>query len=118
MNMRSAIGILWAGCAAFLQAGEPSEPASTPAPAKGAKGASAAIVVDYGPARTSRSRGVRSRSGGWWTRMQWVTRARPKTDRIACPWLIRKFIDPQAEIVYVPPDEVLTYAEEHGARGQ
>jgi hypothetical protein len=43
--------------------------------------------------------------------MQWVTRERPKTDRIACPWLIRKFIDPQAEIVYVPGEQVLSYAE-------
>ena len=34
--------------------------------------------------------------------MKWVTRARPKTDRIACPWLILRFIDPQAEIDYVP----------------
>ena len=34
--------------------------------------------------------------------MKWVTREHPKTDRIACPWLIRKFIDPDAEIVYVP----------------
>ena len=34
--------------------------------------------------------------------MKWVTRARPKTDRIACPWLIRRFIDPDAEILYVP----------------
>jgi hypothetical protein len=48
--------------------------------------------------------------------MQWVTRERPKTDRIACPWLIRKFIDPGADIVYVPGDEVLSYATEHGAR--
>ena len=39
--------------------------------------------------------------------MKWVTRARPKTDRIACPWLIRRFIDPDAEILYVPADEVL-----------
>lgn len=46
--------------------------------------------------------------------MKWVTRARPKTDRIACPWLIRKFIDPDAEIVYVPKDEVLTVAEREG----
>ena len=43
--------------------------------------------------------------------MKWVTRARPKTDRIACPWLIRKFIDPEAEILYVPRDQVLTVAE-------
>jgi hypothetical protein len=47
--------------------------------------------------------------------MQWVTREHPHTDRIACPWLIRKFIDPQAEIVYVPRDEVLAYAERTGA---
>lgn len=48
--------------------------------------------------------------------MQWVTRARPKTDRIACPWLIRKFIDPEARIVYVAADQVLGFTEEHGAR--
>ena len=47
--------------------------------------------------------------------MKWVTREHPKTDRIACPWLIRKFIDPDAEIVYVPRDDVLTYAEREGA---
>ena len=47
--------------------------------------------------------------------MKWVTRENPKTDRIACPWLIRKFIDPDAEIVYVPKDEVLGYAEREGA---
>jgi hypothetical protein len=48
--------------------------------------------------------------------MKWVTREHPKTDRIACPWLIRKFIDPAAEIVYVPKDEVLAYAEREDAR--
>ncbi len=42
--------------------------------------------------------------------MKWVTRERPKTDRIACPWLIRSFIDPDAEIVYVSRDQVLTTA--------
>jgi hypothetical protein len=47
--------------------------------------------------------------------MRWVTREHPKTDRIACPWLIRKFIDPGAEIVYVPKGEVLAYAEREGA---
>ena len=47
--------------------------------------------------------------------MKWVTREHPKTDRIACPWLIRKFIDPQAEIVYVHRDDVLTFAEREGA---
>jgi len=43
--------------------------------------------------------------------MTWVTRARPKTDRIACPWLIYRFIDPDARIHYVPADQVLTAAE-------
>jgi hypothetical protein len=47
--------------------------------------------------------------------MQWVTRERPKTDRIACPWLIRRFIDPTAEIVFAPPDQVLAVAEAAGA---
>src|SRR5215204_3483567 len=47
--------------------------------------------------------------------MKWVTRARPKTDRIACPWLIRRFIDPDAEILYVPKEEVLSIAEREGA---
>jgi len=47
--------------------------------------------------------------------MKWVTREHPKTDRIACPWLIRKFIDADAEIVYVPADQVLEYAEREGA---
>ena len=47
--------------------------------------------------------------------MKWVTREHPRTDRVACPWLIRKFIDPDAEIVYVPRDDVLAYAEREGA---
>ena len=47
--------------------------------------------------------------------MQWVTREHPKTDRIACPWLIRRFIDPHAEIRYVPPDQVLAVADREGA---
>lgn len=49
--------------------------------------------------------------------MKWVTRARPKTDRIACPWLIRRFIDPEAEILYVPTDQVLEVAAREGAHG-
>jgi hypothetical protein len=47
--------------------------------------------------------------------MKWVTRARPKTDRIACPWLIRRFIDADADILYVPKDDVLTVAAEQQA---
>ena len=47
--------------------------------------------------------------------MQWVTRHRPKVDRIACPWLIRRFVDPQPEFLYVPPDQVLPTARQTGA---
>jgi hypothetical protein len=47
--------------------------------------------------------------------MKWITRERPKIDRIACPWLIARFIDPQAEFLYVPADQVLKVAEETGA---
>jgi hypothetical protein len=47
--------------------------------------------------------------------MKWVTRARPKTDRIACPWLIQRFIDPDAEILYVPKDQVLDVAKSEQA---
>src|SRR6266705_4998822 len=47
--------------------------------------------------------------------MKWVTRERPKIDRLACPWLIRRFIDPQAEIHYVPAAQVLPVAGSEGA---
>ena len=48
-------------------------------------------------------------------RTVWVTRARPKIDRIACPWLIRRFLDPRAVILFVSPPEVLGVAERLGA---
>jgi rhodanese-related sulfurtransferase len=44
----------------------------------------------------------------------WVTRRRPKIDRIACPWLVRRFLDPQARILFVDPDQVLNVARESG----
>jgi AraC-like DNA-binding protein len=44
--------------------------------------------------------------------MKWITREKPKIDRIACPWLIKRFIDKDAEIIYVPFDEVMVKAEE------
>lgn len=44
--------------------------------------------------------------------MKWITRERPKIDRIACPWLIQKFVDKQAEFIYVPYSEVLVKAKE------
>jgi rhodanese-related sulfurtransferase len=46
---------------------------------------------------------------------KWVTRERPKVDRIACPWLIRRFIDPEAEFLYVPNAAVRDVAKETGA---
>jgi AraC-like DNA-binding protein len=47
--------------------------------------------------------------------MKWITRERPKIDRIACPWLIRRFIDENAEIIYVADNQVLQKAKELGA---
>jgi hypothetical protein len=47
--------------------------------------------------------------------MKWVTRERPKIDRIACPWLIARFIDDQPEFLFVPPIDVLPVAEREGA---
>jgi rhodanese-related sulfurtransferase len=44
----------------------------------------------------------------------WVTRRRPKIDRVACPWLIRRFLDPNARILFVDPDEVPNVARESG----
>jgi rhodanese-related sulfurtransferase len=48
-------------------------------------------------------------------RTLWVTRARPKVDRIACPWLIRRFVDPAAVFLFVAPSEVAAVAERFGA---
>jgi hypothetical protein len=47
--------------------------------------------------------------------MKWITRERAKVDRVACPWLISRFIDPTPEFLYVPADRVLTEAERQGA---
>ncbi len=47
--------------------------------------------------------------------MKWITRERPKIDRIACPWLIRRFIDSAAEFLYVPTSDVMKVAKETGA---
>jgi hypothetical protein len=47
--------------------------------------------------------------------MKWVTRARPKVDRVACPWLIKRFVDPAAEFLYVPADQVMEVAKREGA---
>jgi hypothetical protein len=46
---------------------------------------------------------------------KWITRERPKIDRIACPWLIRRFIEPDAEFIYVPTERVFEVAAQTGA---
>ena len=46
--------------------------------------------------------------------MKWVTREKAKVDRIACPWLIARFVDPKAEFVFVPKEKVLEVAKEQG----
>lgn len=47
--------------------------------------------------------------------MKWVTREKVKVDRVACPWLIKKFIDPQAEFLFCPPEKVMEVAAREGA---
>lgn len=47
--------------------------------------------------------------------MKWVTREKVKVDRVACPWLILKFVDPQAEFLFVPADRVMEVAAREGA---
>jgi hypothetical protein len=47
--------------------------------------------------------------------MKWITRERVKVDRVACPWLIKKFVDSEAEFLFVPHDEVIAVAEREGA---
>src|SRR5260370_23556296 len=56
----------------------------------------------------------------WWeqeggSRMRWVTRRNANVDRIACPWLIRRFIDKDAEFLFVPAEEVSAVAQREGA---
>src|SRR6266480_7824232 len=47
--------------------------------------------------------------------MKWITRERVKVDRVACPWLIKKFVDQEAEFLFVPADQVLEIAKQEGA---
>jgi hypothetical protein len=52
---------------------------------------------------------------GGGTVMKWITRENANVDRIACPWLIKRFVDPDAELIYVPADEVSVEAERRDA---
>src|SRR5215216_4900171 len=47
--------------------------------------------------------------------MKWITREHVKVDRVACPWLIKKFVDPEAEYLFVPNDQVMAVAESEEA---
>jgi hypothetical protein len=47
--------------------------------------------------------------------MKWITREKVKVDRVVCPWLIRKFVDPEAEFIFVPANEVSAQARKMGA---
>jgi hypothetical protein len=47
--------------------------------------------------------------------MKWITREHVKVDRVACPWLIKKFVDPEAEFLFVPPETVMDVAAHDGA---
>jgi len=47
--------------------------------------------------------------------MKWITRERVKVDRVACPWLIKQFVDPQAQFLFVAADQVMATAEREGA---
>jgi len=47
--------------------------------------------------------------------MKWVTREHPRVDRVACPWLVEKFVDRSAEFLYVPSDQVMAEAQKRGA---
>jgi hypothetical protein len=73
-------------------------------------------TVHFSHGLTSRIRHTIGLLDGGRVHVMWVTRERPKTDRIACPWLIRRFIEPEAEIVYVPADTVLETARREGGR--
>src|SRR5437667_10745295 len=74
------------------------------------------LIVDHSTTvlRHARANALTStREGG--STMKLVTRERVKVDRVACPWLIRKFIDPQAQFLFVPADQVMAVARREGA---
>jgi rhodanese-related sulfurtransferase len=73
-----------------------------------------ARYLDHGIAGWTEAR-LPTRSKKQTTTHSWVTRERPKIDRIACPWLIRRFIDPEAQFLYAPTERVFDVARETGA---
>jgi hypothetical protein len=81
-----------------------------------ASGALGTTGEQAGVRRTS-SAAVQHNQKGYWnaTTMKWITRERVKVDRVACPWLIRKFVDKHAEFFFVPADKVMDEAQRLGA---
>jgi rhodanese-related sulfurtransferase len=72
-------------------------------------------IEDWKAAGAPTVRKLREAGHGSPAATRWVTRERPKIDRIACPWLVRRFIDPLARFDYVPPERVLETARATGA---
>lgn len=83
--------------------------------ALGARGANAAYLEGGHAAWSASQPTIRWRAPLSERPSRWITRERPKIDRIACPWLVRRFIDPLAEFLYVPTGSVLSEAERLGA---
>jgi len=81
----------------------------------GNKGVSAAYLAGGIKGWTSAKLPLRCARGTEQRASQWVTREHPKIDRIACPWLVSRFVDPFAEFIYVPAKTVASFAEEKGA---
>lgn len=75
-----------------------------------------ALATERGlPADHARTPRVSARGASSSTLMKWITREHPRVDRVACPWLIEKFVDKQAEFIYVPSDQVASEAQKRGA---
>jgi rhodanese-related sulfurtransferase len=79
------------------------------------KGVSASLLAGGLKAWTAAKLPLRRARGTEQRASQWVTREHPKIDRIACPWLVSRFIDPFAEFIYVPANTVADFAKEKGA---
>jgi hypothetical protein len=75
-----------------------------------------ALALERGlPAEHVRTPRMIARGASSSTLMKWITREHPRVDRVACPWLIEKFVDKDAEFLYVPSDQVASEAQKRGA---
>src|SRR5262249_53320489 len=86
-------------------------PSTAPRPLVPAKAAGACHLLTPSTSRRGRSRP--NGQGRQWRSnpMRWITRERVKVDRVACPWLIKKFVDKDAEFIFVPGDKVTAEAK-------